>query len=161
MIVIVMGVAGSGKSTVGSLLASELGWPFVDADQLHPPASVAKMAGGTPLDDADRLPWLQAIRARIARCLAERQSAVFACSALKQSYRDMLRAGAGAVCFVYLRGHYGLFAERMSVRPNHFMKSELLASQFETLEEPADALAVDAARTPAEVVAEIRSTLGV
>ena len=125
-----MGVAGSGKSTVGSLLAAELGARFLDADSLHPEANVAKMAAGRPLDDTDRAPWLAAV----AAAFVGGESLVVACSALKRGYRDRIRAGAGDVVFVHLAGAPELLAERIGARPGHFMPPALLASQLATLE---------------------------
>jgi gluconokinase len=159
MIVIVMGTTASGKTTIGSLLAKRLAWEFVDADDFHPPANVEKMRQGIPLTDADREPWLKALHDKIARWSAEGRSVVLACSALKQTYRDELRASDG-VKFVYLKGSYELFSQRVLARKGHFAKQDLLASQFATLEEPADAITVDAAPPPEEIVAEVRRQLG-
>ena len=159
MIVIIMGTTASGKTTIGSLLAKRLGWEFVDADDFHPPANVEKMKHGIPLTDADREPWLKALHDKIVEWNAEGRSVVLACSALKQSYRDELRGGAG-VKFVYLRGSYELFSKRVLARKGHFAKQDLLVSQFATLEEPADAITVDAGPAPEQIVAEVRSQLG-
>ena len=142
MIVVVMGVSGCGKSTVGAALAAALGWPFIEADDLHPPANVAKMAAGTPLTDEDRSPWLDRIVAELRRACAERGSAVLACSALKQAYRDRL-AQAGAVRFVHLRGDRETIASRLAARRHRYMPASLLDSQFATLERPRDAIDVD------------------
>jgi len=158
VIVIVMGTTGSGKTTIGTLLAKRLGWEFADADDFHPPANVEKMKHGIPLTDADRMPWLEALHDRILRWNSETRNVVLACSALKQSYRDKLKAGAG-VRFVYLKGSYELFSERVLERKGHFAKQDLLASQFATLEEPTDAVTVDARESPAEIVAELASQL--
>lgn len=130
-----MGVSGSGKSTVGIALATRLGVPFVDGDDLHPPANVAKMASGTPLEDADRWPWLALVGAALAEAPA---GLVVACSALKRSYRDAIRAVAHDVRFVYLRVDRDELEQRMAHRPGHFMPVALLDSQLATLEEPAD-----------------------
>jgi gluconokinase len=143
--ILVMGVSGSGKTSVGRALASGLGWDFYDADDFHPPENVAKMAGGTPLDDADRAPWLAALHDLIARCLAQDRSGVLACSALKDRYRAQLLAGNDGLRIVHLKGSYDLIWSRMSARPGHYMKPAMLQSQFEALEEPADALSVDIA----------------
>jgi gluconokinase len=159
MIVIVMGTTGSGKTTIGSLLAERLGWEFVDADDFHPPANVEKMKHGIPLTDADREPWLKALHDKIVQWSAEGRNVVLACSALKQSYREELRASRD-VKFVYLKGSYELFSQRVLARKGHFAKQDLLASQFATLEEPADAIAVDAAPPPEEIVAEVCRQLG-
>ena len=142
-VVIVMGVAGSGKTTVGRTLAEVLGWTFYDGDDFHPPANVVKMARGLPLTDADRYPWLTALHDLIAGCLATGQSAVLACSALKRHYRDQLLAGNDQTLLVYLRGDYDLIRQRLALRQGHFMKATLLQSQFDTLEEPDGALVVD------------------
>lgn len=138
-----MGVAGSGKTTVGRALAGRLGWRFYDADDFHPPENVAKMSRGVPLTDDDRAGWLAALATLLRRCVAEGLSAVLACSALKQRYRDQLTVDAAQVRFVYLRGSQGELLERLRRRTDHFMKPEMLASQLATLEEPRDALAVD------------------
>jgi gluconokinase len=159
MIVIVMGTTGSGKTTIGNLLAKRPGWEFVDADDFHPPANVEKMKHAIPLTDADREPWLKALHDKIVEWNAEKRNVVLACSALKQSYRDELRASP-AVKFVYLKGSYELFSQRVLARKGHFAKQDLLASQFATLEEPKDAISVDAARPPEEIVSEVRKQLG-
>jgi gluconokinase len=159
MIVIVMGTTGSGKTTVGSLLAKHMGWEFVDADDFHPPSNVKKMKHGIPLTDADREPWLKTLHDKIVEWTAEKRSVVLACSALKQSYRDRLRAGSD-VKFVYLKGSYQLFSERVLARRGHFAKQDLLASQFAALEEPTDATTVDAGPPPEQIVSEVRRQLG-
>jgi gluconokinase len=159
MIVIVMGTTGSGKTTIGSLLAKSMGWEFVDADDFHPPSNVEKMKHGIPLTDADREPWLKALHDKIVEWTAEKRSVVLACSALRQSYRDELRASSD-VKFVYLKGSYQLFSERVRARKGHFAKQDLLASQFATLEEPTDAVIVDAAASPEQIVSEVRRKLG-
>jgi gluconokinase len=153
--VIVMGVAGSGKTTVGERLAKQLGWHFYDADAFHPAENVAKMANGTPLTDADRAPWLAALLALISSSLKEGRPAVLACSALKESYRQQLLAGNEGVLVVYLKGSYELIWSRISQRGDHYMKPAMLKSQFETLEEPTDALTLDAAMPVAGIVQEI------
>ena len=160
MVVIVMGVSGAGKSTVGQLLARQLGWRFYDADDLHPEAHKRKMSHAIPLSDEDRRPWLAAIRALVERCLADGVSAVIACSALKQSYRDLLVVDPAAVKFIYLRGDMVLVARRMAARSGHFMSKELLQSQFDALEEPQDAITVGISASPEEIAAEIRKKLG-
>jgi gluconokinase len=159
MIVVVMGTTGSGKTTVGSLLAKRLGCEFVDADDFHPAANVEKMKHGIPLTDADREPWLKALHDKIVEWIAEGRNVVLACSALKQSYRDDLRASSD-VKFVYLKGSYELFSQRVRARKGHFAKADLLSSQFATLEEPMDAITVDAALLPEQIVAEVRRQLG-
>jgi carbohydrate kinase (thermoresistant glucokinase family) len=153
-ILIVMGVAGSGKSTVGRLLAERLGWPFLDGDDLHPTESVEKMRRGVPLTDADRLPWLE----RLAELIRQRESAVLACSALKESYRRILSGGDPRVRFVYLRADPALLASRLEKRTGHFFARTLLDSQLATLEEPAPAstaIVVDASQPAEAAVQEI------
>jgi gluconokinase len=158
--VIVMGVAGSGKTTVGELLAKRLGWNFYDADAFHPAENIAKMANGTPLDDTDRAPWLTALRALISASLQENRPAVLACSALKESYRRHLLEGHEGVQIVYLKGSYDLIWSRISLRAGHYMKPEMLRSQFEALEEPTNALSVDVSMPVNELVGEILNRLG-
>jgi len=153
-----MGVSGSGKSTVGSLLAQELNWRFADADDHHSPANVEKMRSGIPLTDADRAPWLDSLRALISGWIARDEDAVLACSALKKGYREMLKV-SGQVNFVYLKANRDLLARRLSARHGHYMKPDMLDSQFEALEEPKDAFIVDAGQTPQKIVREIRSAL--
>lgn len=159
MIVVIMGVTGSGKSTVGSRLASDLGWPYYDADDFHPPENVERMQSGVPLTDAHRQPWLQAIRRRMDEVITRGQSAVIGCSALKASYREVLGAGDENVHFVYLRGDEALLAERLRHRVGHFMNPRLLGSQLETLEEPASALRVEIALPLSAQVRRIREEL--
>ena len=158
MIIALMGVSGSGKSTVGEALASVLGWRFVDADEFHPPANVAKMRAGTPLTDEDRVPWLDRIAGELRAMLVRGESAVLACSALRQVYRDRI-ARAGDVRFVYLAGDQATIADRLAGRQHRFMPSTLLASQFATLEVPADALTIDIRLDVAEQVAAIIDVL--
>lgn len=160
MVVIVMGVTGCGKTTVGSRLAADLGWTFEDADAFHPPANIAKMSRGIPLDDADRAPWLAAIRARAERALASGESLVIGCSALKAAYRRVLSEGLPGVRFVYLRGDEPLLAERLRNRLGHFMDPNLLPSQLATLEEPQDAIRIEIALPLAAQVRRIREELG-
>lgn len=158
VIAIVMGVSGSGKSTVSSLLAATLGCQFREGDDLHPAANVQKMRAGLALTDADRLPWLQRIGAEIDRWRAEGLSGVLTCSALKRAYRDMIIGGHSDVTLIWLKGSYDLIRRRMASRQGHFMPMALLASQFATLEEPtADEhpIIVDVSGSPAEIVAEI------
>jgi gluconokinase len=159
-IVILMGVTGSGKTTVGRRLAADLGWTFVEGDEFHPPANVEKMRRGEPLDDADRIPWLRALARRIDELVAAGQPAVVACSALKQAYRDLLARDRPAVSFVYLKAPAGLLGERLRHRTGHFMPPGLLASQLDTLEEPAGGLTIDGSPPPAAIVAAIRRGLG-
>jgi gluconokinase len=159
MVVVLMGVAGSGKTTVGRLLAERTGATFYDADDFHPPANVEKMRGGVPLTDEDRLPWLEALRSLIASCLERGVRAVLACSALKEEYRERLLVDE-RVKFVYLKGDYELIEQRLKNRSGHFMKREMLDSQFDTLEEPRHALHVEAAARPDEIVEAIKDRLG-
>ena len=133
---VVMGVSGSGKSTIADRLAARLGWRYEDADKFHPPANVAKMSAGQPLTDEDRWPWLQAIADEIDRLSAAGQRAVVACSALKRSYRDILVHGRDDIRIVFLNGTQDLIADRLAARKGHFMPPGLLASQFKTLEPP-------------------------
>lgn len=138
-----MGVSGSGKTSVGKSLAEHLGWGFYDADNFHPQANVEKMANGMPLDDSDRAPWLAALHDLISSSLTQNRPGVLACSALKERYRKRLLDGNPGVQLVYLKGSYELIWSRMIVRKDHYMKPHMLKSQFDALEEPADALAVD------------------
>ena len=157
--IILMGVTGSGKTTVGRSLSEGLGWPFYDADDFHPPSNVEKMHAGIPLTDEDRKPWLAAIANLIAGELADNRSIVLACSALKQVYRQQLippGIDPEAVRFVFLRIPPEVAAARLAGRSDHFMPPALVPSQFATLEEPTDAIAVDATRSPDEIVAHIR-----
>lgn len=160
MIVVVMGVSGCGKSTVGRALAEALGWPFFDADDYHPASNVRKMSDGIPLDDEDRRPWLARLRELLAAEDAAGRSAVLACSALKQAYRDTLAAAARDVRWVHLHGTEDDVRTLMERRQGHFMKPGLLASQLAALEPPADALVLPVRLTPAEQVRRIRAHLG-
>jgi gluconokinase len=159
LIVVVMGVTGAGKTTIGELLASQLGWHFADADQFHPKSNVEKMSQGVALTDADRAPWLSAMRSAIQQWISQNRSAVLACSALKQAYRDELKVGPD-VRFVYLRGNYDVVAEQLRMRHGHFATETILADQFATLEEPKDAIVIDVGRDPESMVAQIRAQLG-
>lgn len=159
MVIIVMGVTGSGKTTVGEALAASLTCEFFDADSFHSAANKAKMSSGIPLTDDDRWPWLAAIRSRIESLLSENASGVFGCSALKASYREVLGEDDPQVHFVYLHGSEALLAERLRHRVGHFMNPALLASQFDTLEEPANAIRISAALPLAAQVREIRKAL--
>jgi gluconokinase len=133
---IVMGVSGSGKSTIGDKLAERLGWTYQDGDRFHPASNVAKMSAGQPLTDEDRWPWLRAIAKEIDRICEAREHAVIACSALKRAYRDVLVHGRNDVRIIYLNGTQDLIASRLALRKGHFMPPGLLASQFKTLEPP-------------------------
>ena len=141
--IIVMGVSGCGKSSVGKLLAEKLGWDFYDADDFHPPVNVKKMADGIPLDDSDRAPWLALLHELISSSLKQNQPGVLACSALKERYRQQLIEGNENVQLVYLKGNYDLIWSRMSTRREHYMQPEMLQSQFDALEEPVNALTMD------------------
>jgi len=158
MIVVLMGVCGCGKSTIGRALAAELDWPFLDADTVHPQANVAKMAAGIPLTDEDRWPWFDRIVAEMRRHAAAGKHVVIACSALKQAYRDRLATG-GSVRFVYLKGDAKTIAPRLAGRTGHFMPPSLLESQFATLEEPAAAIVIDIVQPIAAQVAAITRAL--
>ncbi len=160
--VIVMGVSGCGKSTIGALLAHRLSWEFQDGDWFHPPENVEKMHNGTPLTDDDRMPWLQAIAARIDELRRGGTQEVIACSALKKRYRDILVADYPDVQLVYLKGDQDLIGHRISLRQEHFMPAALLQSQFATLEEPVQTerpIVVDVDGTPADIVTSIIAAL--
>ncbi|HEY6154490.1 MAG TPA: gluconokinase [Candidatus Udaeobacter sp.] len=161
MIIIVFGVSGAGKTTVGKLLARELGWHFLEADDFHPAANIEKMRKGRPLTDDDRWPWLEQLRQQIERSLASGENAVLACSALKRAYRDRLRVNDD-VKFVFLRGDYALVEKQLRSRHGHFMNPDLLHSQFNDLEEPQPgehALTVELGLTPDEIVEDIEAKL--
>ena len=162
-ILVVMGVSGSGKTTVAVMLAGALGVEFREGDDFHPRANVEKMKGGTPLTDQDRWPWLEAIARQIDAWRAEGKAGVVTCSALKRAYRDVLIGERREVRLVYLRGSHALIHARMAARHEHFMPLGLLDSQFSTLEEPGPderPIVVDVGGTPAEIVAEIIRQLG-
>jgi len=153
-----MGPAGSGKTTVGELLAAQLGWKFADGDSFHSPANIEKMAHGIPLDDSDRIPWLNSIREAMEHWDAQRRNVVLACSALKREYRERLQMNSD-VKLVYLKGSYELLRQRLHSRKGHYAGEQILASQFADLEEPTNAITVDIAHTPEEIVAGIRKQL--
>jgi gluconokinase len=155
--IIVMGVSGVGKTTIGAALAKDLGWSFADADQFHPAANIEKMSRGIPLNDEDRRPWLEAIRSYMIERMSKGESGVVTCSALKQKYRDVLSVNDD-VKFVYLKGDYDLILKRMQSR-QHFMKPEMLKSQFETLEEPQGAVVVDVEKEIKEIVETVKREL--
>ncbi len=156
-----MGVTGSGKTTVGALLAKECGWAFHDADDYHPADNVAKMKSGTPLDDEDRWPWLERLNALLLDSERQGKSMVLACSALKQIYRDRLVRGCAAARYVLLDGESELMRARLAARRGHYMNPKLLDSQFAILERPQDALRLDAAKSLAELVRSIRGQLAI
>jgi gluconokinase len=145
MIVLVMGVSGSGKTTIGEALAAELGWTYLDADDFHPKANVEKMAAGIPLQDPDRWPWLATINRKLQVIQKQGESAIVGCSALKQSYRKRLRRGLTEFKVVYLHGEFALLEKRVKARKHRYMPASLLKSQFDTLEPPRQAIAVDVA----------------
>lgn len=161
MIVIVFGVSGAGKTTIGKLLAEELGWHFYEADDFHSRANIEKMHRGVPLTDEDRWPWLERLRELIKRCVESGENAVLACSALKRAYRQRLDVSE-EVKFVFLRGDYALIAKQLRYRRDPFMNPALLRSQLADLEEPRpdkDALTIKLGQTPRELVAEIKAKL--
>jgi gluconokinase len=161
VIVIAFGISGAGKTTIGKLLAEQLGWQFYEADDFHPRANIEKMRSGRPLTDDDRWPWLERLREQITRSLAAKENAVLACSALKRVYRDRLRV-SDDVKFVFLRGSYALIEKQLRQRRSHFMNPVLLRSQFADLEEPEpdeDVLTTELGRTPQELVEDIRTKL--
>jgi gluconokinase len=155
-----MGVTGAGKTTIGRALATSLGWEFHDGDELHTEASKLKMHRSVALDDLDRAPWLKALRKLIQTLLSEDRNAVVACSALKQSYRDELVVDPKLVKIIYLEGSKQLIAERLRRRIGHFVNPDLLQSQFDTLEEPRNAIVVDVSAAPETIVSEIKAKLG-
>ncbi|KJH71027.1 gluconokinase [Aliterella atlantica] len=159
MIVIVMGVSGSGKTTIGKQLAASLQWEFRDADTFHSPENVEKMRRGIPLSETDRLPWLKSLQTAIAEWLQADKNVVLACSALKQSYRQYLMLDSDRVKLVYLKGSYQLIYKRLQMRQNHYMSAELLNSQFDLLEEPADAISVDISAPTQVILQTIESAL--
>ncbi len=158
MVIILMGVAGSGKTTIGLLLAQELQWDFYDADDFHPPGNINKIRRGLALNDDDRLPWLLELQKVIGTWLSGGKNVILACSALKAKYRRMLIRDPMNMRLVYLRGDVGLLKHRVRERKDHFLSNELLPSQFKALEEPTDALTVDVDRSPEEIVKQITDT---
>jgi gluconokinase len=158
VVVLLMGVSGAGKTTIGQLLASELGWDFADGDDYHPADNVEKMRNGIPLTDAERAPWLETLRTLIAGWVAAGKNTVLACSALKQAYRERLQVSP-QVQVVYLKGTPQVLWQRLHARRGHFMTERMLDSQLAALQAPEDAVAVDADRSPAQIVTEIRARL--
>jgi gluconokinase len=159
MVVVLMGVTGSGKTTVGGLLAKHLGWEFADADDFHSASSKEKIKHGIPLTDIDRVPWLAALHQQMTQWIAGKRDVVLACSALKQSYREELWTGP-EVQFAYLKGTYEMIYQRLLARKGHFADEQILVSQFAALEEPTDAIAVEISSPPEKIVAEICRQLG-
>jgi gluconokinase len=160
MIVLIMGVAGSGKTTIGKLLAESLGWEFLDADDFHSSANIEKMRLGIPLDDADRIPWLQDIRNAIAQWLQDNRNVVLACSALKASYRQFLIGDSNDIKVVYLKGSDKIIQKRLQERQNHFMGEKLLNSQLSTIQEPDNAIQIDISQPPEEIVNFLKTIFG-
>ncbi len=158
-VIILMGVAGAGKTTIGQLLAEDLGWQFYDGDDFHPPANVEKMKQGIPLTDEDRAPWLDALRLLVWTLAQEGEPAIVASSALKKAYREHILGHTENASFVYLRGDYDLIRERLEDRRMHFMRPDLLDSQFQALEEPEDSLVVDIRQNPKAIVSYIKEFL--
>jgi len=164
VVIVLMGAAGAGKTTIGRALAADLGWPFVEGDEHHPPANIAKMRAGVALTDADRAPWLADLHAVIARTLDRREHRVLACSALTHEYRDILRGSCRPVRFVHLKAPETELRHRLSSRPGHFAGPTLLRSQLAALEEPTiaepAAIIVDGTAPPQEILASIRRDFG-
>jgi gluconokinase len=158
MIVVVMGVAGSGKTSVGTMLADAMHCVFLEGDSLHSAANVEKMSHGVPLTDDDRASWLAAIHARMLESFTRGECLVVGCSALKQSYRTLLADGI-PITWIYLKGSAALIRSRLQHRTGHYMKADMLASQFEALEEPSDALTVDVSQPPGTIVRQILAEL--
>ncbi|MFN6513652.1 MAG: gluconokinase [Nostoc sp. CreGUA01] len=161
MIILIMGVSGSGKTTIGKLLADSLDWQFSDADAFHSPENIEKMRCGIPLSEADRIPWLQDLQTAIKNWLQENKNVVLACSALKESYRQFLVLDSDRMKLVYLKGSYELIQKRLQERHHHYMSEKLLDSQFYTLEEPLDTIYIDVIETPQVIVQNIRTVLGI
>lgn len=161
MIVVVMGVSGSGKSTIGKLLAASLNWEFSDADAFHSVANVEKMSHSIPLSDEDRMPWLHQLQSAIAQWLQEDKNVVLACSALKSSYRQILWQDSQRMRLVYIKSSFALLQQRLQQRQSHFMSQNLLQSQFDALEEPEDSIEVDAVQSATASVTQIRENLGI
>ena len=161
VIIVVMGVAGSGKTRIGRALAEALAWRFFDADDFHPPENIRRMSDGVPLTEVHRQPWLDELRGLLSTLDTRGENVVLACSALTAQFREQLRSGTGDLRYAYLRAEEELIASRLRTRENHFMPAGLLSSQFEALEEPEDALTLEASASPAAIVARVRATFGV
>jgi gluconokinase len=153
-----MGVSGCGKTTIGKALAARLGWDFYDADDFHPAENITKMASGVPLNDDDRMPWLTSLHDLVYSCLKDNRPGVLACSALKEDYRQLLLTDNQGVQIVFLKGDYDLIWSRMLARPGHYMKPEMLKSQFEALDEPSNGLIIDVSHSVDEIVNQILET---
>lgn len=158
-IIILMGVSGAGKTLIGQRLATQLGWTFCDADEFHPPENIAKMQQGIPLQDCDRIPWLAILNQEIAQWLETQQRTILACSALKASYRQQLYLYHPQVQLVYLHGYTALIKQRLQERRGHFMRSELLQSQLDSLEEPTHGIRVNVDQEPDAILSEIINTV--
>jgi gluconokinase len=158
MIVVLMGVSGAGKTTVGKLLSERLGWPLLDADDYHPPANIEKMRSGIPLTDDDRWPWLDRLNGLLKDKESRGESPLLACSALKRKYRDRLAAGCSDLRWVYLKGSFELIESRLKARKGHYMKAGLLESQFAALEEPSDAITADISAAPEAIADALEKT---
>lgn len=159
MVILIMGVSGSGKTTIGEGLASELNWKFRDADEFHPSENIEKMRQGIPLNDDDRRPWLQALRQAIDEALQTNTNLILTCSALKAAYRQVLGEPSDKIKFVYLKGSFELIEQRLKQRQGHYMKADLLKTQFDALEEPVDAIAIDIAQSPSVITQQIKNCL--
>lgn len=159
MVILIMGVSGSGKTTIGAGLALNLNWEFKDADDFHPSANIEKMRQGIPLNDDDRRPWLQALRQIIDEALQSNVNLIFACSALKAAYRQVLGEPSDQVKFVYLKGSFELIEQRLKLRQGHYMKANLLRTQFDSLEESNNAIVVEINQPPAAIVQQIKNRL--
>ncbi|MBP9837392.1 MAG: gluconokinase [Proteobacteria bacterium] len=161
MVIVLMGVTGSGKTTVGQLLATQLGWEFFDADDFHPAENVEKMRNGIPLNDQDREPWLYNLGELISNSVEKEINIILACSALKHNYRKMLRNDLKPVKFFYLKGDFDQIKDRLEARKGHYMNPNLLSSQFDALEEPKDAVYVDISPEPSAIAQAVRKELGI
>ena len=159
MLIIITGVSGVGKTTIGKLLSENMDWTFYEGDDYHTNVNLAKMRNGTPLTDDDRWPWLDALRTKLSEIVLHEENAILSCSALKESYRTRLGSGLKDIVFVYLRGDYQLVRNRISERVGHFMSADLLASQYSDLEEPQNAIVVDAALKPMAIINYLKQAL--